>query len=67
MRARYGHEPPLVPVAFRLPGHLLARLDEYAKRLSRDGSGLRYTRTDALKLLLGKGLTEAGLPEKQSR
>ena len=64
MRARYATDPPLVQVSFRLPQSLLDRIDEHARRLSTAGSGLRYTRTDALKLLVGKGLTDAGLPEK---
>ena len=64
MRARNPNEPPLVPVCFRLPPHLLKRLDRYVVMLSQGGSGLRYTRTDALKLLVGEALTQKGLPEK---
>jgi hypothetical protein len=64
MRARNPNEPPLVPVCFRLPPHLLKRLDKYVEILSRSGAGLRYTRTDALKLLVGEALTQKGLPER---
>lgn len=46
-------------VAFRLEEELLARLDRYAERLAAENPGMRFTRADALRVLLTRALDEA--------
>jgi predicted transcriptional regulator len=46
--------PPSVAVGLRVDDALLARLDALAAQLSRPGA--EVTRSDALRLLIGKGL-----------
>jgi hypothetical protein len=45
--------------AFRLEESLLRRLDRYAEHLSRE-TGLPASRADVVRLLLMRGLAEAG-------
>ena len=52
-------------VGFRFPESLIMRLDAYAKKMEGEMPGLRFTRADAVRVLLEKGLTEAGVPEKR--
>jgi hypothetical protein len=50
---------PTTQVAFRLPDRLLARIDRHAKRLAKEQRGVQFTRTDAIRDLLGRALDEA--------
>lgn len=47
-----------VAVAFRVPLHLVHRLDQHAKRMGQHTPGLVYSRVDALKVLLTKALDQ---------
>lgn len=49
---------PTTQVAFRLPDRLLARIDRHAKRLAKGQRGVQFTRTDAIRDLLGRALDE---------
>ena len=49
---------PTTQVAFRLPDRLLARIDRHAKRLGKEQRGVQFTRTDAIRDLLGRALDE---------
>ena len=50
-------------VGFRFPESLIKRLDAYAKKMEAQMPGLRFTRADAVRVLLEKGLKEAGVQE----
>jgi len=39
-----------IQCAFRFPADLVARLDAYAAKLSRDGNGIAVTRADAVRV-----------------
>jgi predicted transcriptional regulator len=43
-------------IAFRLPSELVKRLDKHAERLRREQPGPRWTRADALRILLSEAL-----------
>ena len=45
-------------VAIRLPLDTIARIDAYAARLAREAGRLTPTRSDAIRLLLGRALDE---------
>jgi hypothetical protein len=45
--------------AFRLDENMLARIDRHARRLGRRHRRVRFTRTDALRDLVGLGLAQA--------
>lgn len=51
-------------VAFRLSEQMLARIDTHVRRMEAHNPGLTISRTDAVRVLLLKGLdaVEAGLP-----
>jgi hypothetical protein len=49
------HEPT-TQVAFRLADRLIARVDRYAKKLSKEHPGLQFTRADAVRDLLTRAL-----------
>jgi len=49
-------------VAFRLPNSLVKRLDEYVKRLDAGQPGMTHSRTDAVRVLLMRGLDEMDEP-----
>lgn len=51
-------------VAFRFPDSLVKRLDAYAAQMESEMVGLRFSRADAARVLLEKGLAEAGFPAK---
>jgi hypothetical protein len=53
--------------AFRFPLSLLRRLDAYADQMSAQMPGLRFSRADAVRVLLEKGLEEAGVPDQAAR
>jgi hypothetical protein len=46
-------------VAFRMDNAMLARVDAFAERMTQEGGGLRYTRTDAVRRLLWEALKAA--------
>ena len=48
----------LVQVSFRLPKSMVAELDERAVKMAADGDGVRYTRTDVLRILTVRALAE---------
>lgn len=50
-----------VPLAFRLPADLVARIDAYAAKLSGDEPGLEITRVVAVKALLTQALDAQGI------
>lgn len=54
-------DPPTKQVGFRFPVDLVERIDAYADKLSRDLPGLKFTRADAVRVLLERGLIEVGL------
>jgi hypothetical protein len=54
-------------VAFRFPDGLVTRLDAYAAKMEAEMLGLRFSRADAARVLLEKGLAEAGFPAKQEK
>lgn len=62
---------PARVVAFRLEDDLLERLDAHAARMIEAAPGLKVTRTDALRVLLMRTLTEeeakAGTSAKRRR
>lgn len=43
-------------VAFRLPKGLIKRLDAYAAHLEKEQSGMTFTRTDVVRVLLTRAL-----------
>ena len=51
-------ESDLVQVSFRLPKSMVAELDERAVKMAADGDGVRYTRTDVLRILTVRALAE---------
>ena len=51
----------MTTVAARLPDPLLAKLDEYVAKVSRDFPGARYSRSDAVRHLLMKQLAAEGI------
>ena len=51
-------------VGFRFPSDLIKRLDAFADKLGRDLPGLKFTRADAVRVLVEKGLAEAGFPKE---
>lgn len=48
-----------VQTAIRLPTSLIDGVDEYAERLRRRTPGIKITRSDAVRMLLLRGLEEA--------
>ena len=48
-------------VAFRFPAELVERLDRYAQRMGAEMPGLKFSRADAVRVLLERGLEETGL------
>jgi predicted transcriptional regulator len=57
---------PTTQVAFRLDDDVVKRIDEYAKRLASKTPGIEYSRSDAARALLVRGLdaaeADAGAP-----
>ncbi len=53
-------------VGFRFPIDLIERLDAYAEQMGKEMPGLKFTRADAVRVLLERGLAEAGLPRCES-
>jgi hypothetical protein len=51
----------------RLDDALLARIDRYAERLAAEQPGFRPTRSDAIRILLHKGLDAEELDEGMQR
>ena len=49
-----------VQIAVRLPEEVLARLDGYAVRLAEDLAGVAFTRSDAARVLIVRGLDALG-------
>jgi predicted transcriptional regulator len=49
---------PMAVTPIRLPPALLRRLDHYAVRLRREHPGARFTRSDAIRLLLERALAD---------
>lgn len=47
--------------AFRLPKELVNDLDKYAAQMKRENPGMRFSRADAVRVLLTFGLAGAGL------
>ena len=54
-------------VAFRFEGELVDRLDAYAEELSNKTPGMQFTRADAVRVLLSRGLDESGVKAKSTR
>lgn len=55
-----GKKP--IRVNYYLPGDLIARVDRYAEKIAaEDQLGRAVTRTDAIRLLLMKGLKSEGI------
>lgn len=56
-------------VGFRFDDDLVRRIDIYAGRMGKEMPGLKFTRADAVRVLLEKALADAGLPpgEEPSR
>lgn len=50
----------LAPLGFRLPLSLIERIDAFAESLQLPGQ--RVSRTDAIRILLERGLSAAGFP-----
>lgn len=50
---------PTTQVAFRLDDEVIKRIDEYAKRLAGKTPGIQYSRTDAARALIVRGLDAA--------
>jgi hypothetical protein len=53
-------------VAFRLPRKLIARLDDYAKRVAGEQPGMTVTRTDVVRILLTRALDATESKGKRS-
>ena len=49
-------DAPMLVTPIRLPRLLLRRLDAYAKQLRDEQPGVQITRSDAIRLLLERGL-----------
>lgn len=47
--------------AFRLPEELVDDLDKYAAQMERENPGMSFSRADAVRVLLTRGLAGAGL------
>jgi hypothetical protein len=47
-----------ISVGLRLPVDLVRRADAFAARLMRENPGMRYTRTDAIRIILARHLPE---------
>ena len=47
---------PTTQIGVRLPNELLDKLDAYAKQLTKDNPGMKFTRADAERILLTRGL-----------
>ena len=45
-------------IAVRLPGAMMARLDEHVERMKKEHPGMRVTRSDAVRTILAKALAE---------
>jgi hypothetical protein len=58
---------PTTQVAFRLPDRLLSRIDRHAKRLAKEQRGVQFTRTDAIRDLLGRDLLGRALDEVERK
>jgi hypothetical protein len=57
-----------IQVAFRLPAGLVARLDEYAAKMMAAKPGLAVSRTDVVRVLLGRALDGAApVPRRAQR
>lgn len=54
-----AHGEPTVQVAFRLPESLVERLDTFVERQREALPGLNFTRADAARILLMRGLDAA--------
>ncbi|MBI2373305.1 MAG: hypothetical protein HYV07_04845 [Deltaproteobacteria bacterium] len=52
--------------AFRLPEDMLEQLDRVAEKLTSEQPGMSYTRADAVRILLARGIT-AELGSKDTR
>lgn len=65
----YGQGMPTTQVAFRLDDEVVKRIDEYAKRLASKTPGIEYSRSDAARALIVRGLdaadseADAGTPQ----
>ncbi len=55
-----------IPTQFRLPPGFLRDLDRYAKRRTRE-TGIKWTRTDALKVLVKLALDQEDLNDPHVR
>lgn len=60
---------PTKQTAFRLPEGLIARVDAYAERLTRERPGMPATRADAVRILLSMALeqVEGAAPKTPKR
>lgn len=58
---------PTRQTATRLPEGLLARLDDFAGRMTRDSPGMTVTRTDVVRMLLVRGLENMTPPKRGNR
>jgi hypothetical protein len=57
---------PYEVISFRLPASLIARVDQYIRRLEQGiGHGITFTRSDAMRALLDAGLQQAGFPDRK--
>ena len=54
-------------VGTRLEESLITRLDAYARTRAAETPGQTVTRTDAMRVLLEKGLSDAGFPRPAAR
>jgi hypothetical protein len=54
-------------VAFRFSASLIKRLDAYAEKMARETPGLDPRRAAAVRVILEKGLEEAGFPDDAAR
>lgn len=48
-------------LGIRVPESLIRRLDLYAQKMSEQMPGLKFTRADAVRVLLERGLAETGV------
>lgn len=51
-------------VGFRFTESLLRRVDAYAEKMSKEMPGLKFSRADAVRVLVERGLIEAGIEDK---
>jgi Arc/MetJ-type ribon-helix-helix transcriptional regulator len=58
---------PQVPIGFRLPAQLVARIDAYADKVRESLAGHRINRSDAIRVLLEKALAAEGFPAAEAK